>query len=395
MVGRAASGCGGLTAAGAAISVTVYDKNPVTTSQRNLALDAMRGFTLAAMILVNTPGSWGHLYWPLAHADWHGYTPTDLIFPFFLFIVGAAMVFALRRFDYRPGREVLTKLAKRVAIIFAIGLFLQAFPFNTPPSEWRIMGVLQRIALAYGLATLAVIYFSTRLLYVFMAIVLLGYWGLLYLVGADNAFGVETNVVTLVDRVVLGSDHLWQGKGVAFDPEGLLSTLPATVNVLVGFLATRWLTTRVTARDKLRGLLVAGVTLLLLGYIWSFWLPFNKSLWTSSFVLVSSGWALLVLGMFIVICESGAGQKLVQPLRIFGMNPLFIYALAALWVTCYFLVSIAFQGQQMTMYQFLYELCLLVVADPYGASLLFAALHVALFWVVAYVLYRKNIFIRI
>lgn len=364
-------------------------------SERSLALDAMRGFTLAAMILVNTPGSWGHLYSPLAHADWHGYTPTDLIFPFFLFIVGAAMFFSLRRFDYQPSREALLKLAKRVAIIFAIGLFLQAFPFTSPLSELRIMGVLQRIALAYGLATLAVFYLPRPMLYALMAVVLVGYWALLYVVGAANAFSVEGNVVTVVDKALLGSDHLWRGKGVPFDPEGLLSTFPAAVNVLIGFLATRWLVLSDGFLAQMRNLLVGGAALLIAAYLWNFWLPFNKSLWTSSFVLVSSGWALVVLAAFVAICRSELGAKLIHPLRIYGMNPLFIYALAALWVSCYFLFSLEFNGQQMNAYQFLYEVCLRIIPDPYAASALFAAVHVLWFWVIAYVLYRKGIFIRI
>lgn len=367
----------------------------MSTNKRSLALDAMRGFTLAAMILVNTPGSWGHLYWPLAHADWHGYTPTDLIFPFFLFIVGAAMFYSLRRFDYSPSKDALLKLGKRVAIIFAIGLLLHAFPFTAPLSELRIMGVLQRIALAYGLAALAVLYLSIPMLYLLMAALLLGYWALLYTVGGANAFSVEANVVTVVDRALLGSAHLWQGKGVAFDPEGLLSTLPAVVNVLVGFLTARWLARSEKIPQQLRDLALGGLALLVLGYLWSLWLPFNKSLWTSSYVLATSGWALWVLAVFIVVCRTGWGVKLVHPLRIYGMNPLFIYALSAVWVKSYFLVSLEFAGEKMNAYQFFYEVCLRLVPDPYAASVLFAATHVLLFWGVAYILYRKNIFIKI
>lgn len=363
--------------------------------QRSVALDAMRGLTLAAMILVNTPGSWSYLYPPLAHADWHGYTPTDLIFPFFLFIVGAAMFFALRRFDYKPSGEALLKLGRRVAIIFAIGLFLQAFPFNSPLSELRIMGVLQRIALAYGLATLAVFYLSTRMLYLFMAVLLLGYWAMLYLVGVGNAFSVENNLVTVIDRALLGSEHLWRGKGVPFDPEGLLSTLPATVNVLVGFVATRAIMQMTSLNQQLRNLLVGGIVLLAVGHFWSVWLPINKSLWTSSFVLVTSGWALLVLAAFVALCRTSAGVRLAQPLRIYGMNPLFIYALSALWVSCYFLITLEFAGQPMNAYEYLYQLCLALVANPYVASLLFAGTHVLLFWGIAYILYRKDIFIKI
>ncbi len=364
-------------------------------AERSIALDAMRGMTLAAMILVNTPGSWGHLYPPLAHAHWHGYTPTDLIFPFFLFIVGAAMYFALRRFDYKPSPEALLKLGRRVAVIFAIGLFLNAFPFNAPLGELRTMGVLQRIALAYGLATLAVYYVRGPMLYLLMAVVLLGYWGMLYLVGAGNAFSVEGNIVTLVDKAILGSDHLWRGKGVPFDPEGLLSTLPATVNVLVGFLATRLMMQTDRANQRLIRLVVPGVALLAVGHLWGLWLPINKSLWTSSFVLVTSGWALLVLAAFVALCRSGLGTRLAHPLRIYGMNPLFIYALSALWVSCYFLIGLEYKGQTLNAYDYFYQLCLAMVKDPYVASVVFASAHVLIFWGVAYILFRRGIFIKI
>lgn len=364
-------------------------------SQRSIALDAMRGTTLAAMILVNTPGSWGHVYAPLAHADWHGYTPTDLVFPFFLFIVGAAMYFALRRFDYSPAPDALRKLGRRVAIIFAIGLLLHAFPFTSPLGELRIMGVLQRIALAYGLATLAVFYLPGRLLYAAMAITLLGYWALLYAVGAADAFSVHGNVVTVVDRAVLGDGHLWTGKGVPFDPEGLLSTWPATVNVLAGFVGTRWMMRMGDSGRQSRHLLIAGAALVVAGHVWSLWLPINKSLWTSSFVVVSSGWAFVVLAAFVAMCSGRRGARLAQPLRIYGMNPLFIYALSVLWVKCYWLVVLEIDGEAMNAYDVLYRVCLALVGDPYVASVLFAGAHVLLFWLIARFLYRRNIFIRI
>lgn len=364
-------------------------------AQRSIALDAMRGLTLAAMILVNTPGSWGHVYAPLAHADWHGYTPTDLVFPFFLFIVGAAMYFALRRFDYAPSTEALLKLGRRVAIIFAIGLLLHAFPFASPLGELRIMGVLQRIALAYGLATLAVFYLPGRWLYVAMAATLLGYWALLYAVGAPDAFSVQGNVVAVVDRAVLGDSHLWAGKGVPFDPEGLLSTWPATVNVLAGFVGTRWMMRMDGSGRQSRNLLVAGAVLVVAGHAWGLWLPINKSLWTGSFVVVSSGWALVVLAAFVALCSSRRGAGLAQPLRVYGMNPLFIYALSVLWVKCYWLVGLEFDGEAMDAYDYLYRASLMLVGEPHLASVLFAGAHVLLFWLVAWILYRRNIFIRI
>lgn len=361
--------------------------------QRNTALDAMRGLTLAGMILVNTPGSRQYVYWPLAHADWHGYTPTDLIFPFFLFMVGVAMFFSLGRFNYQPTSEALLKIARRVLVIFGIGVLLNAFPFIAPLSELRLMGVLQRIALAYGLVALAVLYLPVRAFYWLIAILLLGYWALLYFGGGAEPYSLQDNVPGHIDRALLGSAHLWQGKGMPFDPEGLFGTLPATLNVMAGFLAARMIVSIQSIARQLRYLLTGGICLVLAGHVWDAWLPINKSLWTSSFALISVGWALLVLAGCVIVDNDG--KRLLQPMRIFGRNPLFIYALSSLWVQIYFLIPLEYQGEQLNAYQFLYRLCLQLVANPYGASIFFAGAHVLLLWGVAYFLYRHRIVIKI
>lgn len=361
--------------------------------QRNTALDAMRGLTLAGMILVNTPGSRQYMYWPLAHVDWHGYTPTDLIFPFFLFMVGAAMFFSLGRFNYQPSPEVLLKIARRVLVIFAIGVLLNAFPFVAPLSELRLMGVLQRIALAYGLVALAVLYLPVRALYGLIAFLLLGYWALLYFGGGSDPYSLQDNVLGRIDRALLGSEHLWQGKGVPFDPEGLFATLPAAVNVMAGFLTARMIASIQSIARQLRYLLTIGVCLVFVGHLWDAWLPINKSLWTSSFALISVGWALLTLGLVVILDSNG--QRLLQPMRIFGRNPLFIYALSSLWVQIYLLIPVEYHGEHLNAYQFLYRLCLQLITNPYHASVFFAGAHVLLLWGMAYWLDRHRIVIKI
>jgi predicted acyltransferase len=366
-----------------------------TTNQRNIALDAMRGLTVAGMILVNSPGSWEYVWGPLGHADWHGYTVTDLVFPFFLFISGSAMFYSFSRYGYQPSSEVLRKLVRRVLLIFAIGLLLHLYPFTQPLGELRIMGVLQRIALCYGIAALAVLYLTSRGVLVFSVLLLLVYWLVLVWMGGISPFSLEGNGVVQIDLAILGAHHMWDGKGIPFDPEGLLSTLPAVASVTAGYLATCWLSAMAGVREKLLKLVLAGLVLIGLGHLWGLWFPINKSLWTSSYVLVTSGWALLVLAALTIICDSSSGRRLVEPLRVYGSNPLFIYALSWVWVASYWLVSLPYNGESISLYGFLFNQLLWVTGNPYLASHLFALIHVIFFWWVSRLLYKHKIIIKI
>lgn len=359
------------------------------TKQRFPALDIMRGLTLALMILVNNPGSWSYVYAPLLHADWHGFTPTDFIFPFFLFMVGAALYFSHRSL-MQPHITATTrhqKIIKRTLLLFAIGLFLNSFPFLTPLNEIRILGVLQRIALAYMFAAFIVLYAGVKLRWFISAIILLGYWLLLQL--SDQPYSLENSVVRQFDLAVLGAGHLWQGKGIAFDPEGLLSTIPAIVNVLLGFEVARILSLGASSVAAQKKLAVISVLLITTALIWNIYFPINKSLWTSPFVLLTSGVGIVAL-LCLVFLEKTPVRWLLNFFTPFGKNPLFIYVLVFMWSTILYTLKI---GDQ-TYYDFFYQqLCRFL--DVYNASLLFALIHVFLFWCMAKFMDKKNISISL
>lgn len=357
--------------------------------KRYLALDALRGLTIALMILVNTPGSWSHVYPPLLHADWHGWTPTDLVFPFFLFIVGSAMYFSFSKVTSGLTSELTTKVVKRGAIMFVIGILLNAFPFVAPLDELRIMGVMQRIGIAYVLAALIALSFQRTGVLVISAIILVFYWLLLMSVG-EQAYSLDGNLVTFVDTNILTSAHMWQGKGIAFDPEGLLSSLPAVVNVLLGFEATRLLSTSTDHQQAIKRLLIAGVVGVVIGQLFSLLMPINKSLWTSSFVILTSAIACLVLAGCILLIDVWQVNKPIQPLVAYGSNPLFIYVLSWVWVDSYHYISIG----DSNLYQYLFESLAQVMPEKL-ASFIFAFGHVVLFWLVAQYLFKRKIFIKI
>ena len=355
--------------------------------QRYIALDAMRGLTLALMILVNTPGSWSYVYAPLLHADWHGATFTDYIFPFFLFIVGSAMFFSSRSQQGISYSERSLKIFRRTALMFLIGLLLNAYPFTGSIGELRILGVLQRIALAYC-ACAFIVWLPVKARLAIGAILLLGYWALLNL--AADPYSLEGSVVRQFDLALLGADHLWQGKGIAFDPEGLLSTLPSIVNVMLGFEAARVL---IGSENKQRAqlqLLGVGIVCILVALLWHPLFPINKSLWTSSFVLLTSGAAILTLLALVQLEKFRAVTPVLKGFSVLGKNPLFIYILSIVWVKTYYLVSI----EGVSAYQYIYEQ-LTLVFNAYNASLVFALLHVALLWLIAWWLDRRNIIISI
>lgn len=359
--------------------------------QRFLALDVMRGLTLALMILVNTPGSWEFVYAPLLHADWHGATPTDFVFPFFMFIVGSAMYFAVRGLRTLDSAAQSKKILRRVALLFLIGVLLAAFPFAESLNQWRVMGVLQRIAIAYGFAAFIILYFGFNGRVIICAILLIGYWALLNL--SADPYSLEHNIVRQFDLSLLGASHLWQGKGIAFDPEGILSTLPSIVNVIIGFEATRVLLASEDKEKALGKLFVSALALIGLALLWNMFFPINKSLWTSPFVLLTCGVAILVL-ILLVKLEQSAAANSIKPLyhffEIIGKNPLFIYVLSGLLATTLYLIPIGEQSAYAALYGALRSF-----TDPYFASLLFALLMVGILWFVAWVLHKRNIIISL
>jgi predicted acyltransferase len=360
-----------------------------SASPRYLALDVFRGLTLALMIIVNTPGG-EYSYGPLEHADWHGFTLTDLVFPSFLFVVGAAMSLSMRKFEADDEARFLKRVIKRGALIFLCGYLLYWFPFFTPDftlapfANTRVMGVLQRIGLCYLLASLIVRYCGLRGAAIFSALALLGYW---WLLASFGDYTLSGNAVLKLDLAVLGAPHMYHGEGIAFDPEGILSTLPSIVNVLAGYAAATWL----RKKRAIWALAVAGAACLLLAYGWDALLPINKKLWTSSFVVCTVGWDLVILAALVGAIDMARLRFGTYFFEVFGKNTLFIYLLADVVV----IVLARLQVGGETLYRWLYQTLFLSWSSPYNASLLFAVAYMLTCWLVAYVMDRRKIYIKL
>jgi predicted acyltransferase len=364
--------------------------------ERLKALDVLRGITIASMILVNTPGSWSYVYWPLLHAKWHGFTPTDAVFPFFLFIVGVSIHFAFKNFRPQENKKALKKIVKRTIIIFSIGLFLNLYPkFNF--ESVRYLGVLQRIALAYGIGASLCLFFNKKKIIYITAGILLLYWAILYFFVSENPFGPETNLVGKIDLYLFGPNHIWKGLGFPFDPEGLLSTLPSIATVLIGSLTGGFLSMSTDNILKIKKLLIYGIGLVALGYIWGLVFPINKSLWTSSYVCFAAGLAMLILALLIWIIDVKKYSKWSQPFIHFGTNPLFIFVFSGLYVkTMIYLIKITnSQGETTSGLRYIYQNIFVPIAGNMNGSLLFAIAHIIFFWGLVWVLYRNKIFIKI
>jgi predicted acyltransferase len=377
-------------------------KTPETAASpsRLVSLDVFRGLTIAGMIVVNNPGTWDHVYPPLLHAEWHGWTYTDTIFPFFLFIVGVAMAFSFQvRAAKGGGRGALALHAlRRAAIIFGIGLAINAssiFLFHR--AHIRIPGVLQRIAVCFFVAALVFLFGGKRGALV-AAIALLGvYWALMALVpvpghGAGQ-LDLESNFATYVDRAVLGS-HTWK-HDPAWDPEGLVSTLPAIATTLIGLLVGLHLASGAPLERKVRDLVLAGWALGLLGLAWSLVLPINKNLWTSSYAVFMSGLAAACLGVLLWIVDGKGWKAWSAPFRWLGSNALFLFVASD--VVTILLIWIKLEGadgKRRSLYGTIYKSVFDRFTDPRLSSLLFALAYCALWTAVAALLYRKRIFIK-
>ncbi|MBB5369550.1 MULTISPECIES: acyltransferase family protein [unclassified Janthinobacterium] len=370
------------------------------SSQRYLALDVLRGLTVALMIVVNTPGDWATVYAPFLHSDWHGFTLTDLVFPSFLFVVGNAMAFALGKYENLGHGAVLAKLFRRSALIFLLGFFLYWFPFFkidaagqfawTPLSQVRIPGVLQRIAVCYLAAALILHYWKIRGALLFSAVALLGYWAILAHWGD---YTLQGNAASRLDLFLLGEGHLYHGEGMAFDPEGILGILPSIVNVIAGYLAGSFL--RQTAPAQLRRslylLAVAGVMCVAVALCWNTVFPINKKLWTSSYVMLGIGLDVLLLAALMFIIDVRRITGWTYFFEVFGKNTLFIYLLSMLLVIISFTVRVG----PLNGYDWLYRTVFVGWAPPHLASLLFATSFMLLCWLIAYGMDKRKIYIKV
>ncbi|GJM36186.1 MAG: hypothetical protein DHS20C18_51870 [Saprospiraceae bacterium] len=436
------------------------------SNKRLISLDIFRGLTIAGMILVNNPGSWSNVYAPFLHADWDGCTPTDLVFPFFLFIVGVAIPLALGARKARGDEQgaIIRKILIRVALIFGLGLFLAAFPnFGTAEespyrpihysllalfmvavfirelfnqkhnrdtdsgqrwhkimgyltlaslagmivigilaydfSHLRIPGVLQRIALVYGICALLFLRTSWRT-QVYIGVGLLTFYWLLMTLVPVPGYGPpnlepEHNLGAWFDRIILGTDHLWSQSKV-WDPEGFLSTLPAIVTGIIGMLTGLWIKSDHNNYKKLTGILGIGAILIAAGLFWDLFFPINKKLWTSSYVLYAGGIALLCLGVIYWLVDVLDYKRWTKPFVVYGMNALFVYIMSGIIAKLSFFYKVSnINGESVTLKTWIYDTFYLSWLSDFNASLAYGLSNVLLLWFIAWILYKNRVFIKV
>jgi predicted acyltransferase len=365
-----------------------------------LALDVFRGLTMASMVIVNNPGDWGHVYAPLLHAEWNGLTFTDLIFPFFLFIVGVSITLSTR------SQGPVWPILRRALLVFGLGLFLAGYP-RFDATRWRIPGVLQRIAVCYLAA--ALVYRATapadlkRLarqaaaLTALVAVLLVGYWAAMTLVpvpgGRAGDLSPDGNLAAFIDRALMGG-HLWKP---TWDPEGLLSTFPAIATTLLGVLTGMWLRARAEKPERgVAPLAAAAFVTLLVGYRWSELFPANKNLWTSSYVLITGGRAALYLAILVWLIDVRGWRGWTKPFVILGMNAITLFVLSGLLVKTLLLIRVpAADGTSVAVSRWIYESFYVPLAAPKNASLLYALTHLVLLFGVLAWMYRRRIFLKV
>lgn len=420
-----------------------FKPNLATLNQRYYSLDVFRGATVCLMILVNNPGSWSHIYSPLEHAPWHGLTPTDLVFPFFLFAVGNAMAFVMPRLQQAGDGVFWKKVIKRSLLIFAIGLFLNWWPFvrfqgnDLVANGWtwtntegrivgvRILGVLQRIAICYFFASILVYYLKARGAFLAGLILLLLYWLLCFVLGeSSDPYSITGWFGNAVDRAILHDPHIYKGERLngqpyAFDPEGLMSTLPAIVQVIFGYLVGDYILkrTKLAAASQnedaqptinplyqiITGLFIGAMALLLAGYAWGLNFPINKKIWTSSYVVLTTGMATAILATLIYFIEiKGTRSWWTRFFDVFGKNALFVFALSAFLPKGLRLIRIPngvnAKGDAVytNPWSFLYDkVYKFVPGDPKIGSLLFALTVITFMWAICYWMDKKKIYIKV
>jgi len=369
--------------------------------ERFLALDVFRGMTICLMIIVNTPGNGDTSFAPLQHAHWNGFTPTDLVFPSFMFAVGNAMSFVMRRWSEMNTGAVLGKIFKRTLIIFLCGYLLYWFPFFRPDEtgHWslspigdtRIFGVLQRIALAYCFASLMLYFLGTRTTVIITAIILVLYWPVMVYFGTGvDPLDAHTNAVLRLDNWLMGPHHLYHGEGFAFDPEGLLSTFPSIGNIVGGYVVGRYVQKQGKTYEGLTKLLMAGFILFVIAFWWNYGFPINKKLWTSSFVLHTVGIDCMILALIMYYVDFLNKRAGTYFFEVFGKNPLFIYLLSELSVIILYMVPVG----NTSLYEWLYQ-NIFAHTGAYIGSFLFAVCYMLYCWLIGYFLDKKKIYVRV
>lgn len=367
--------------------------------ERLMSLDALRGITIAGMILVNNPGTWSYIYTPFRHAEWNGLTPTDLIFPTFIFIMGTAMCLSFGQSTGRFGRFVI-KIVRRSIVLFLLGIFLSFFSawLSGKDDIWgnlRIWGVLQRLALTYlGAALIVKFVRRPQNVGTVAFFILVIYYIFLFL---GNGFSLSSdNIIAVADRFLIGEQHMYKerlvdGSYIGFEPEGLLSTIPCVAQTLIGYLCGCILQKTNDLRSRLLQLSQIGAILLIMGFLFIDACPLNKKIWSPTFVLVTSGFVSLLLMLLISVVDIDQKRTWVYPFVDFGTNPLFIYVIASLFAKCLNAITI----DDVSLQERIYLSIRGMMGDAYASSLAYALLFVSANWVFVHILYRKRIFIKL
>jgi predicted acyltransferase len=371
-------------------------------SGRLLSLDVFRGATIAGMMLVNNPGDWGHVYAPFLHAKWHGWTFTDLIFPFFLWIVGVAMTLSFgKRIERGDSKsKLLVHSFQRAAIIFGLGFFLSGFPYFDL-SVIRIPGVLQRIAVCYLITSIIFLYSSLRWHMIWTGVFLAVYWVLIALVPVpDYGAGVlepTGNLAWFIDSQLLAG-HTWRGAPVpGFDPEGIFSTLPAVSTTLFGVLTGHMLRMKKSNEERTAWMFFVACLLLFAALVMDNWVPINKSLWTSSYSVFMAGMALLVFTWCYWIIDVKGYRRGLRPFAVYGLNAITVFVLAGLFGRLMGMIKVGSpaEGRGISLKSWIYSTLYEPIAGPYDASLLFAVTFVLFLYAIAYFMYRRNWILKV
>lgn len=383
----------------------------LTANKRLLALDILRGITIVGMILVNNPGTWGNIYAPLVHAPWNGLTPADLVFPFFMFIMGISTYISLRKYRFEYSHAAAWKILKRTLVIFAIGLGIDWFStfchtWNALSGEevtflsrlgqsvWafdhiRIPGVMQRLALCYGVTAILALTMKHRHIPYLIAAVLVGYF--IALVVGNGFEYSELSILSIVDISVLGKSHII---GIS-DPEGLLSTLPSIAHVLIGFCVGQLLMEVKEIDKKIERLFLVGTILTFMGFLLSYGCPINKRIWSPTYVIVTCGLASSFLALLVWVIDVKGYKRWSGFFEAFGVNPLFIYVMAAALSILMSNLLITYNGDTMSLHGYCYKVILQPLLGNHLGSLAYALLFVGVHWVIGYILYKRNIYIKI
>lgn len=380
--------------------------------KRLLALDVLRGITIAGMLLVNNPGTWSHIYAPLEHAEWEGLTPTDLVFPFFVFVMGVSMYFSLKKFNFSLNRQVFFKIVKRTVILFLIGWAVSWFAvwlrglFNPEVdfvdraiNHLRILGVFQRLALVYFFGSMIAVTLKHRFVPWLIGLILVAY-AIILAVGHGYDISAD-NIIARIDNAVLGENHMYK-EGVfegiiAFDPEGILSTLPCIAHVLIGLMVGKLINTYHNNTERIAKLALLGFAMMLGGWLLQYGIPCGKKMWSSTFVLITTGMASCLLALLIYIIDVKGRNKWCRFFQSFGVNPLFCYLvgtiLSIVFSTVRFGTNAA--GDPVSIHSLIHDGCKAVTCTPEAASCLYAIVFVCICWLFGYILYKKKIYIKI